>query len=112
MLKLLNYIDCNYQNAFLTVFCKENNVDLYFMGRLIHKQSEQTFQQLLADYRIEIKRLNFYITKFDSNEKRDKSDNHVLMISILISFFDIRFIYNSFSANFAKPSSLFVKSVI
>lgn len=56
------------------------------MGRLIRKQSEQTFQQLLADYRIEIKRLNFYITKFDSNEKRDKGDNHVLMISILISF--------------------------
>ena len=56
------------------------------MGRLIHKQSEQTFQQLLADYRIEIKRLNFYITKFDSNEKRDKGDNHVLMISIIISF--------------------------
>lgn len=57
-----------YQNAFLTVFCKENNVDLYFMGRLIRKQFEQTFQQLLADYRIEIKRLNFYITKFDSNK--------------------------------------------
>ena len=30
-----------YQNAFLTVFCKEKNVDLYFMGRLIRKQSEQ-----------------------------------------------------------------------
>lgn len=53
MLKLLSYIDRHYQNASLTVFCKDNNVDLYYMGRLIRKQSGHTFQELLAKKRME-----------------------------------------------------------
>ncbi len=52
LLKLFSYIDRQYQNASLTLFCKENQVDLYFMERLIHKQSGHTFQQLLAEKRM------------------------------------------------------------
>lgn len=52
LLKLFSYIDRQYQNACLTDFCKDNHVDLYFMERLIRRQSGHTFQQLLAEKRM------------------------------------------------------------
>lgn len=52
LLKLFSDIDKHYQNASLTDFCKANHVDLYFMERLIRKQSGHTFLQLLAEKRM------------------------------------------------------------
>lgn len=41
-----------YRDASLTEFSKENNIDIYTLGRIIRKNTGKTFTQLLAQKRM------------------------------------------------------------
>lgn len=53
VLKLLNYIDGEYQNASLSEFASRNSIDIYTLGRLIKKRTGNTFTDLLATLRMD-----------------------------------------------------------
>ena len=52
MIRLLNKIESEYPTATLEQFCKENRVDIYYMGRLIKRHTGKTFRELLQAKRL------------------------------------------------------------
>ena len=52
MIRLLSYIENNYQSASLTSFAKEQSIDIYSLSRIIRRRTGKTFTALLQDKRL------------------------------------------------------------
>ncbi len=52
MIHFLNFIETEYKDASLSDFIEKENVDIYFMSRLIKKNTGKTFKELLMEKRM------------------------------------------------------------
>ncbi len=52
-IEALRYIDTEYKNASLTVFAQSHHIDIYTISRIIKKQTDSTFKQLLEARKID-----------------------------------------------------------
>lgn len=52
VIQLLSKLESEYRTIKLSAFCEENNVDLYYMERLIARRTEKTFRTLLQEKRL------------------------------------------------------------
>ncbi|MBO6240269.1 MAG: helix-turn-helix domain-containing protein [Butyrivibrio sp.] len=89
MFRLLSYIDTDYREASLTKFSKTVGEDPYVLSRIIKKNTESTFKELLQS-----KRLN------KAKELLKNTDISIADISVMVGYDNTSFFHRLFRRNF------------